>query len=57
MSNKCISTSEAKINELQVQTSTYGRPVPLLYGRNRLTANIIDYVDFTAIKHKSSSGK
>jgi hypothetical protein len=56
MANKTISTSESKINELQIQTSTYGRPIYLLYGRNRLTTNILDYVDFTAIASTTESG-
>lgn len=46
---------QAPASAFNVQTSAYGLPVPLLYGRNRLTGNIIWYGDFVAIPHKSKS--
>jgi hypothetical protein len=41
---------------LQVQTSSYGLPIPVAYGLNRLTMNLIWYGDFAAVK-QSSGGK
>lgn len=45
---------------LRVQTSAYGLCLPLVYGRTRITANLIGYYDFTPIAHtttQSSGGK
>lgn len=49
-----ISTSEPRIGALNVQTSAYGMVVPLVYGTNRIPANLVDYADFTAIPHTST---
>jgi len=54
-----VKTSAPVIGSLQLQTSAYGRAVTVVYGRNRITPNIIDIRDFKAIKHteSQSSGK
>jgi hypothetical protein len=57
MANKTISSSSSKLNELQVNTSTYGRPIYLVYGRNRITPNMLDYQNFRSHTQKSSSSK
>ena len=44
-----ISTSEQRILSLQVQQSSYGLTLPVVFGQNRLAGNLIDYTDFTAI--------
>lgn len=41
---------------LLVQSSAYGLPVPIVYGRTRVTANMLWYGDFTAIPQHASSG-
>lgn len=50
-----------KLAGIQLQTSTYGKALPLLYGKNRVPASLIWHDDFKAIKHvekqKSSGGK
>ena len=54
-----ISHEENRINALQVQQSTYGTVVPVVFGTNRVAGNLIDYMDFTAIPHTktTTSGK
>lgn len=42
------STSDTRINGMQVQKSTYGIPIPIGWGRGRVSANIIWYGGFTA---------
>jgi hypothetical protein len=53
--SQTIATSETPLAGFNVQSSVYGKPVPLLYGRNRLAGNLIDYDDFKAIPHTTSS--
>lgn len=55
-----ISTEEPKIGALSIQSSAFGLPVPLFWGKSRLTGNMIWYGDFTPIAHtttQSSGGK
>lgn len=51
-----ISTSETRIEALSLQSSAYGVTVPLVYGVNRISGNMLWYGDFKAIAHTSSSG-
>lgn len=51
-----INNSETPLAGLNIQSSAYGGCLPLVYGRNRLPGNLIDYDDFTAVAHTSSSG-
>ncbi|MDP3138364.1 MAG: phage tail protein, partial [Burkholderiaceae bacterium] len=55
-----ISTTEPKIGALSIQNSAFGLPVPLFWGKSRLTFNLMWYGDFTAISHttqQASGGK
>ena len=55
-----ISTEEPRIGALRIQQSAYGLAIPLIWGKSRLTGNLIWYGDFTAIPHtttQSSGGK
>lgn len=52
--NQTISNSETPLTAFKVQTSIYGSPVPLLYGRNRVPGNLIWYGRFLAIPHTTS---
>ena len=54
-----ISTSEQRILSLQVQQSSQGLTLPVVYGRTRIAGNLIWYGDFTAIKKTTTtrSGK
>lgn len=44
-----ISTSEQRILSLQIQQSSYGLALPIVFGQNRIAGNLIDYTDFTAV--------
>lgn len=55
-----ISHEDPRINALQIQQSTYGGVIPVVFGTNRIAGNLLDYIDFTAIAHtttQSSGGK
>lgn len=53
--NTTISHEENRINALQVQQSTYGTVIPVVFGTNRVAGNLIDYMDFTAIPHTKTT--
>jgi hypothetical protein len=59
MGGKSTSTSDPKINQLAVQSSSLGLPITLGWGRGRLKCNLIWYQAFAAIPHttKQSGGK
>lgn len=50
-----IATSETPLAGLNIQSSAFGKPVPLLFGRNRIAGNLLWYGDFAAIPHTTSS--
>lgn len=43
-----------KAASLRSMTSAYGRVIPVVYGTNRVQANVIYYTDFNSIEHKST---
>lgn len=45
-----------RIGSMRVQTSAYGMTIPLVYGRTRISANLMSYTDFRAIAHTTESG-
>lgn len=58
--NTTISTVDQKIGALSIQNSAFGLPIPLFWGKARLSGNLMWYDDFTAIPHtttQSSGGK
>ncbi|MCU0624553.1 MAG: phage tail protein, partial [Gemmatimonadaceae bacterium] len=48
---KTQSTSEPKLNSIQVNQSSYGAAIPLVYGQCRLPITLLWYDGFTAIPH------
>jgi hypothetical protein len=52
---KTISTSEPAIGAMRVQTSVSGIGVPLVFGKTRITTNMIWYGDFIAIPHTETT--
>ena len=50
-----ISTSQSKIETLQLQNSAYGLPIQIVYGVMRVPGNLIWYGGFVAIPHTSST--
>lgn len=49
-------TTETKLSGIDVQTSLLGQPIPIGWGRSRLSCNLIDYVGFKATPHTTKSG-
>ena len=43
------------IGDFQINTASYGEVVPEILGTTRVSGNIIDYEDFTAHEHKSTT--
>lgn len=56
MGGKNVSQNAPIIASLQLQTSCFGRPVPLVFGQARVSANLIDYDDFTPVANTTRSG-
>lgn len=50
-----VSTSDKRINSMRIQQSAYGLCQPLLYGKNRLAANMFWYGDFKSIAHTTTT--
>lgn len=48
---KSTSSIDKMAAGIRFQTSAYGLAWTLLFGRNRITGNLVDYQDFTAIPH------
>lgn len=38
-----IATSETRLGAIRFQTSAFGYPIPILYGQNRISGNLIWY--------------
>lgn len=55
MGGKSTSTSAAKLNQLSVQSSSYGLPISLGWGRNRIKCNVIWYNAFKATPHTTKT--
>lgn len=51
-----ISTVQPAAGNLRVQSSIYGSAMPLIYGRTRVSGNLLWYGGFVAIPHTQSSG-
>lgn len=51
-----INASNPAAASLQIQTSNYGRVIPIVYGTNRIAGNLIWYSDFKSTPITSSSG-
>lgn len=52
---KAIETSAPVITSFRLQTSAYGRPIAWIFGRTRVSGNMLDYDDFTAIPHTTTT--
>jgi hypothetical protein len=45
------------VGSLQFQTSQAGGVIPLIYGTTKVSPNLLDYDDFTAMPSKQAGGK
>lgn len=50
-----ITSAEERILSLQVQRSSQGLTLPVIYGRTRVAGNLIWYGDFITIEHKTTT--
>jgi len=53
-SSKAQAKQQPALSGLQVQTSAYGKVIPIVYGTTRIAPNLIWYGDFVATPHNSS---
>src|SRR5690349_12531113 len=54
-SSKPQAQQQPALSGLAIQTSAYGKVIPLVYGTTRLAPNLIWYGDFVATPHNSGS--
>jgi len=52
-----MATQQQRANGLQIQSSSYGKGLPIVYGRARTQGELIWYGDFQAVEHKQQTGK
>ena len=52
---KRTSTAAEQLSNMAIQTSGYGRCIPVVYGRTRVAANLVYYDDFTAHPHTETT--
>ena len=50
-----ITSAEERILSLQVQQSSQGLTLPVIYGRTRVAGNLVWYGDFITIEHKTTT--
>jgi hypothetical protein len=53
--NTTISNIQPAAGNLRIQTSVYGAAIPLVYGRTRISGNLLWYGGFAAIPHTSTT--
>jgi hypothetical protein len=51
---KSTSTTDQVLAGIQIQTSSYGGVLPIVYGTSRIPGNLVDYDDFTPIPHTTT---
>ena len=52
--SKSQASNQAAVSGLQLQSSTFGKVIPLVYGATRIAPNLIWYGDFQSIAHEST---
>lgn len=53
---KSQASQQAAVSGLQLQSSAYGKVIPIVYGTTRIAPNLIWYGDFVATPQQSSGG-
>ena len=56
LGSKSQASQQAAVSGLQLQSSAYGKCIPIVYGTTRIAPNLIWYGDFVATPQSSSSG-
>jgi len=57
MAGDTISTSETRIEAIQLQSSAYGVTIPVVWGVNRIAGNLAWYGGFKAVPHTNTQGQ
>lgn len=52
--NQTIAMEEPRIGALRIQSSAYGLCIPIVWGKARITGNLVWYGDFTAIANTTT---
>ncbi len=52
---KSVSTTDQKLADIALQTSCYGSVIPIGWGTNRVSPNVIYYTDFKATPHTTTT--
>src|SRR6185312_15404860 len=55
-SSKPQAQQQPALSGLKIQTSTYAKVIPLVYGTTRIAPNLIWYGDFVATPHNEGGG-
>lgn len=55
MDGSTVSTSEQRVSSFAVNQSSYGLPLPIVFGTARISGIMLDYDDFTAIAHTTTT--
>ena len=55
-STEVVSREENKIGALRIQNSSQGLAIPIVFGRTRISSNLLWYGDLTAIPHTEQQG-
>ncbi|MDY7537683.1 hypothetical protein QN372_00840 [Undibacterium sp. RTI2.1] len=50
-----VNSTSPIISSMRLQTSTRGKPIPLVYGKTRIAPNLMYYTDFKATGHTTST--
>jgi hypothetical protein len=50
-----ISQTEDRISAIRIQSSAYGKVIPIVWGRTRVSGNLMWYGDFQAIAHTTTT--
>ena len=53
--NTTISSVQPMAGNLRIQTAVYGSVIPLVYGRTRISGNLVWYGGFTSIPHTTTT--
>jgi hypothetical protein len=53
---KTQANNQVAVSGLQIQSSVYGKVIPIVYGTTRISPNLIWYGDFVATAHQSGGG-
>lgn len=51
---KTVNTTAEKLSDFQINSASYGESVPVIFGTTRISGNIIDWYDFTAVPHTTT---